>query len=65
MRRKANRNALLAKLVDNEVRIIDNLSMAEPKTRAGLPRRAEGRSLGAAGGGDGRTSAARPATSTR
>lgn len=38
MRRKANRNALLAKLVDNEVKIIDSLSMAEPKTRefAGL-----------------------------
>jgi large subunit ribosomal protein L4 len=34
MRRKANRNALLAKLVDNEVRIIDSLTMAEPRTRA-------------------------------
>ena len=34
MRRKANRNALLAKLVDNEVRVIDALTLAEPKTRA-------------------------------
>ena len=34
MRRKANRNALLAKLVDNEVRIIDDLSFGEPKTKA-------------------------------
>ncbi len=34
MRRKANRNALLAKLVDNEVRIIDDLSFAEAKTKA-------------------------------
>jgi large subunit ribosomal protein L4 len=34
MRRKANRNALLAKLVDNEVRIIDGWSMPEPKTKA-------------------------------
>lgn len=34
MRRKANRNALLAKLIDNEVKVIDNLSFAEPKTRA-------------------------------
>lgn len=33
MRRKANRNALLAKLVDNEVRIIDDLSMKSAKTR--------------------------------
>lgn len=33
MRRKANRNALLAKLVDNEVKIIDSLAMNEPKTR--------------------------------
>lgn len=33
MRRKANRNALLAKLVDNEVRVIDSLVMKEPKTR--------------------------------
>lgn len=33
MRRKANRNALLAKLVDNEVKIIDDLSFTEPKTR--------------------------------
>ncbi|MEM9064161.1 MAG: 50S ribosomal protein L4 [Planctomycetota bacterium] len=34
MRRKANRNALLAKLVDNEVKIIDDLSMDAPKTKA-------------------------------
>jgi len=34
MRRKANRNALLAKLVDNEVKVIDSLVFAEPKTKA-------------------------------
>lgn len=34
MRRKANRNALLAKLLDNEVRVIDSISMTEPKTKA-------------------------------
>lgn len=34
MRRKANRNALLAKLVDNEVKIIDAITFAEPKTKA-------------------------------
>ncbi len=33
MRRKANRNALLAKLIDNEVRIIDDLSFAAAKTK--------------------------------
>ena len=33
MRRKANRNALLSKLLDNEAKIIDNLHMDEPKTR--------------------------------
>ncbi len=33
MRRKANRNALLAKLVDQEVRVIDAIRFAEPKTR--------------------------------
>ncbi|MCA3006279.1 MAG: 50S ribosomal protein L4 [Planctomycetaceae bacterium] len=33
MRRKANRNALLAKLVDNEVRVVDELSMGAAKTR--------------------------------
>ncbi|MCC7390044.1 MAG: 50S ribosomal protein L4 [Phycisphaerales bacterium] len=33
MRRKANRNALLAKLVDNEVKVIDNLTFSEPKTK--------------------------------
>lgn len=32
MRRKANRNALLAKLVDNQVRVIDTIKMAAPKT---------------------------------
>lgn len=34
MRRKANRNALLAKLVDNEVKIIDGLKFDAPKTKA-------------------------------
>jgi large subunit ribosomal protein L4 len=34
MRRKANRNALLAKLVDNEVRVIDAIAFAEAKTKA-------------------------------
>ncbi len=33
MRRKANRNALLAKLVDNEVRVIDSISFQTPKTK--------------------------------
>ena len=33
MRRKANRNALLAKLVDNEVRIIDSIAFGTPKTK--------------------------------
>jgi large subunit ribosomal protein L4 len=33
MRRKANRNALLAKLVDGEVKIIDDLKLDTPKTR--------------------------------
>lgn len=33
MRRLANRNALLAKLVDNEVKCIDDLGFSEPKTR--------------------------------
>lgn len=33
MRRLANRNALLAKLVDNEVKCIDDLSFKSPKTR--------------------------------
>jgi large subunit ribosomal protein L4 len=33
MRRKANRNALLAKLVDNEVRVIDSFQMAAPKAK--------------------------------
>ncbi len=33
MRRKANLNALLAKLVDNEVKVIDSLKMSEPKTK--------------------------------
>lgn len=32
MRRKANLNALLGKLLDNEVRIIDNLTLGTPKT---------------------------------
>ncbi len=34
MRRKANRNALLAKLIDGEVRILDKLAFDAPKTRA-------------------------------
>ncbi len=34
MRRKANLNALLAKLIDNEVRVVDSMKMAEPKTKA-------------------------------
>jgi len=33
MRRKANRNALLAKLLDNEVRIIDKIEFTAPKTK--------------------------------
>ena len=33
MRRLANRNALLAKLVDEEVKCIDDLAMGEPRTR--------------------------------
>ncbi len=33
MRRKANRNALLSKLLDGEVRVIDSLSMKAPKTK--------------------------------
>ncbi len=34
MRRKANRNALLAKLVDQEVKIIDRIEFDAPKTKA-------------------------------
>lgn len=34
MRRKANLNSLLAKLKDNEVRIVDSFSMKEPKAKA-------------------------------
>ncbi len=34
MRRRANRNALLAKLLDNEVRVVDRIAFGEPKTRA-------------------------------
>lgn len=34
MRRKANRNALLAKLVDGEVKIIDSLQLEKPQTKA-------------------------------
>jgi len=33
MRRKANRNALLAKLIDNEVKVFDDLSFSAPRTR--------------------------------
>jgi large subunit ribosomal protein L4 len=34
MRRKANRNALLAKLLDQEVRVIDKLAFESPKTKS-------------------------------
>ena len=34
MRRLANRNALLAKLVDNEVKCFDSLAFGEPSTKA-------------------------------
>lgn len=34
MRRKANRNAFLAKLLDNEVKVVSGLNFSEPKTRA-------------------------------
>ncbi len=34
MRRKANRNALLAKLVDGEVKVVDGFNFKEAKTRA-------------------------------
>jgi large subunit ribosomal protein L4 len=34
MRRKANRNALLAKLLDQEVKVINGLQFSEPKTKA-------------------------------
>jgi len=33
MRRKANRNALLAKLLDNEVRVLDAFTLSSPKTK--------------------------------
>ncbi len=33
MRRKANRNALLAKLIDNEIKVIDDLSFDSPRTK--------------------------------
>jgi large subunit ribosomal protein L4 len=33
MRRSANRNALLAKLLDSEVRVVDKIEMAAPRTR--------------------------------
>lgn len=33
MRRKANLNALLAKLIDNEVKIVDSLTMKAPRTK--------------------------------
>jgi large subunit ribosomal protein L4 len=33
MRRKANLNALLSKLIDNEVRVIDTFAMSAPKTK--------------------------------
>lgn len=34
MRRKANRNALLAKLLDNEVKVLDSIAFEAPKTKA-------------------------------
>lgn len=34
MRRKANRNALLAKLLDKEIKVLDTLSFDSPKTSA-------------------------------
>ncbi|MBX3408988.1 MAG: 50S ribosomal protein L4 [Phycisphaeraceae bacterium] len=34
MRRKANRNALLAKLIDNEVRVVENITFDGPRTKA-------------------------------
>ncbi len=34
MKRKANRNAMLAKLLDQEVRVIDSISFDQPKTKA-------------------------------
>ena len=34
MRRLANRNALLAKLVDNEVKCVDSLDMDSPRTKS-------------------------------
>ena len=34
MKRKANRNALLAKLLDGEVKVIESLSMSKPETKA-------------------------------
>lgn len=33
MRRKANRNALLAKLMDNEVRVMETLALSTPRTK--------------------------------
>jgi len=33
MRRRANRNALLAKLIDNEVKIVDDLGFDAPRTK--------------------------------
>ncbi|MCA9292775.1 MAG: 50S ribosomal protein L4 [Phycisphaerales bacterium] len=34
MKRKANRNALLAKLLDNEVKVLDTFEMKAPKTKS-------------------------------
>lgn len=34
MRRKANRNALLAKLIDNEVKVLNSIAFDAPKTKA-------------------------------
>jgi len=34
MRRKANRNALLSKVIDGEIRVMDSLAFGEPRTKA-------------------------------
>ena len=56
MRRKANRNALLAKLVDGEVKVIDAITFKEPKTLRvpGLHGRHQGRPHGGRRPPDGR-----------
>jgi ribosomal protein L4 len=49
MRRKANRNAFLAKLVDNEVRVIDGDEFASPRPRLSRRSSALSRSTHRAG----------------